>query len=113
MNHGIHQASHKQSLSAGAIGKIRESIQSLQNQLGTGDSADPVYSVGYRKRQDSLALEWANNNNIPIISEKQFLDRWNFSGKIRGGENRVYFEQYDDGSTWAGQECNRIPQALD
>lgn len=100
-NNGIYQASHKRNLSERAIEKVRESIQSLQNHLGTGDRTDQIYPVARRKRQDSLALEWAKNNNLLIIAESQFMKHWNASGNIRGGENRVYFEQDDDGSLWA------------
>jgi hypothetical protein len=97
----IRQASHKRSLSQSAVARIRKSVQSLQDYLGTGSAAVQGSPRERRRQQDQLAREWAESNNLPIIPEEQFLDRWNESGQIRGGENRVYIEQDADGTLWA------------
>jgi hypothetical protein len=88
-------------LSKSAISRIRKSIQSLQDYLESGDSADPLYSGERRKQQDKLAIAWAQSNNLPIISEKSFLNKWVESGKIRGGESHVYYAQDSNGDIWA------------
>ena len=98
---GSHKTSDKRILSPATIKGIRESIESLQDFFGASNRTDQVYSGTDRKRQDKLALEWAQQNNLPIIKEQDFLDKWVSTGKIRGGENRVYFKQNSDGSTWA------------
>lgn len=98
---GIHQTDHKCGLQAGAIETIRQSIQSLQNHLESGDCTNTVHSGADRQRQDRKALEWATQNQKQIIPEAQFLELWHQSGNIRGGENRVYFEQDADGLIWA------------
>lgn len=84
-----------------SIEAIRESIQSLQDYLGSSDSSDEVYSGKQRERQDRKALQWASENKLTIIEEDMFLDKWEESGKIRGGENLVYYEQDSDGLIWA------------
>lgn len=91
----------KRILSHSGTESIRESIKSLQNHLGSGFGTDPVYTLEKRREQSRLAKEWAEQNDLPVIPSKQFFEKWRQSGKIRGGENRVYFEQYPDGKTWA------------
>ncbi len=100
-NNGIHQTDHKFDLQTGAIETVRQSIQSLQDYLGAGDCPNTVHSGTHRRQQDRKALEWAAQNGKQIIPESQFLKNWRQSGDIRGGENRVYFEQDTDGLIWA------------
>src|SRR6185369_9643734 len=100
-DNGIHQTGHKFDLQTGAIETIRQSIQSLQDYLGTGDCPNAVHPGAQRKRQDRKALEWATQNKKQIIPEQEFLEKWRRDGKIRGGENRVCFEQDSDGLIWA------------
>lgn len=88
-------------MQASIFEEIRQSIQSLQDYLGSSDSSDKVYSGKQRERQDRKALQWAAENKLLIIEEDAFLDKWVESGKIRGGENLVYFDQDEDGLTWA------------
>lgn len=97
----IYQAGYKREMRTSAIEEIRKSIQSLQNYLESSDCSDKVYSGKQWKRQDCKALEWAAENNIRVIEEAEFLEKWIKSGKIRGGENRVYFEEDFDGLIWA------------
>lgn len=82
----IYQSGNKRDMQTGTIEAARKSIQSLQNFLESGDNSDKVYSGKQRERQDCKAVEWASKNNIQIIEENQFLDKWAKSGKIRGGE---------------------------
>jgi hypothetical protein len=96
-NNGIYQTGHKWCVQTGSIEAIRQSIQSLQDYLESGDCPDPVYSGTHRQRQDRKALEWATQNHKKIVLESEFLEHWHRGGKIRGGENRVYFEQDADG----------------
>ena len=96
-----HQTDYKRSLSESRIARIRESIQSLQDHLESGDSAVSGSIRERRRQQDRLAREWAVNNNLPVVPETQFLNRWDKTGQIKGGENRVYISQDADGSLWA------------
>lgn len=100
-DNGIHQTGHKFDLQTGAIETIRQSIQSLQDYLGAGDCPNAVHPGAHRRRQDRKALEWATQNKKQIIPEQKFLEKWRRDGKIRGGENRVCFEQDSDGLIWA------------
>jgi hypothetical protein len=88
---GIHQTGYKYDLQTGTIEAVRQSIQSLQDYLETGDYPNAVHPGTHRERQDRKALEWATQNKKQIIPEPEFLKQWHRSGDIRGGENRVYF----------------------
>ncbi|GAM08814.1 hypothetical protein OR1_01088 [Geobacter sp. OR-1] len=100
-NHELYQTGNKCGLQTGSIEAIRQSIQDLQDYLEAGDRPDKVYSGEFRKQQDRKALEWATQNDKQVIPETDFLALWRHSGKIRGGENLVYFMQDADGLTWA------------
>ena len=97
----IYQAGYKREMRTSSIEEIRKSIQGFQNYLESSDCSDEVYSGKQRERQNRKALEWAVKNNFQIIDEAEFLEKWNKSGNIRGGENRVYFEEDSDGLIWA------------
>ena len=97
----IYQAGYKREMRTSSIEEIRKSIQGFQNYLESSDCSDEVYSGKQRERQNRKALEWAVKNNFQLIDEAEFLEKWNKSGNIRGGENRVYFEEDSDGLIWA------------
>ncbi|MFZ4856129.1 MAG: PLxRFG domain-containing protein [Desulfuromonadaceae bacterium] len=73
---------------------LRESgkIGSLRDRLEEGGATGTVYSKAARERQDKLVREWASAHNLPIQPESAFLDVWNKTSKVKGGENRVYFQ---------------------
>lgn len=95
-------------MQASTIEAIRESIKSLEDFLGASDSSNEVYSREQRKRQDFKAVKWASENNLLIIEENDFLIKWKESGKIRGGENLVFFENGCDGMISAAIKMNTL-----
>lgn len=100
-NNALYQTSDKCGLQASTIEAIRQSIQSLQDYLESGNHSDSIHSRTYRERQDRKSLEWAEQNCKQIIEESDFLERWLRGGSVRGGENLVYFELDVDGLAWA------------
>lgn len=100
-NNGLYQTSIKCLLQTSTIEAIRQSIQSLQDYLESGNHSDSIYSRTYRERQDQKAVEWATQNNKQIVTEAVFLEKWHRGGSIRGGENLVYFLLDTDGLAWA------------
>lgn len=106
-NYGTGQGDNQRQLSASAIEGIRRSLQALHDHLGSGPAAVQGRAEGSdtgrgkRQQQDQLARQWATRNNLPILSEDQFNRSWEESGKIKGGENRVYIDQDPNGSFWA------------
>jgi hypothetical protein len=85
-------SSLKRLLQRATAESARESSQSLKDYLEAGGGSGPVYTLARRQEQDRLAREWAKKNNVPILPESYFLDIWNGTSKIKGGENRVYFD---------------------
>jgi hypothetical protein len=67
-------------------------IRSLRDRLEAGGATGTVYTKTLRQRQDKIAREWANSHNLPIKPESAFLDVWNKTSKVKGGENLVYFQ---------------------
>jgi hypothetical protein len=82
-SNGLYQTSDKCGLQASTIEAIRQSIQSLQDYLETGDHSDTVYSRTDRERQNRKAIEWATKNDKQIIVETDFLEQWRRGGNIR------------------------------
>ncbi|MBV5340167.1 MAG: hypothetical protein J0665_11530 [Deltaproteobacteria bacterium] len=100
-HNGLYQTSYKYVLQTSTIEAIRQSIQSLQDYLESGNHTDSLHSRTYRERQNRKAIEWATQNGKQIIAETDFLERWQRGGNIRGGENLVYFDLDADDLAWA------------
>ena len=84
--------SSKRLLQSTTAESARESGQSLKDYLETGGSTGSIYTLARRQEQDRLTREWAKTHDLPIHPEAYFFDKWNRTDKIKGGENRVYFE---------------------
>lgn len=95
------QADYQRLLSASAVESARESINSLAADLAADERPGQEALGERRERQNRVARAWADQRNLPIITNSEFSARWAETGKIFGGENRVYFTTDPDGSGWA------------
>lgn len=100
-NYEASQAGYQRLLSKSTAKSARESINSLASDLSADGLSGQEDLRERRERQNRVANAWAIKNNIPVISNEEFTRRWSTTGKIFGGENRVYFKTDPDGSGWA------------
>ncbi len=81
--------------------RARSSVESLTDYIRRDERPGEEALGARRQRFETGARKWAEENGKLVIPNSEFSKKWVASGKVAGGENRVYFESDSSGDAWA------------